>query len=432
MQNWIIKKGFDRRIRTGHPWVFSNELNSSPKGIEPGSPIRLLDSKGDFLAWGYGNPKSLISFRAVSFKPTEDQALSESWMVEHILNAWTLRYRLGCRQSFRMVYSEADSLPGLILDYYTCQNEDKITQVFSGQILTSGMERATKNLLTILESVVSKSIQAGISNISWSQTTVILKNDVSIRELEGMRAEPTKILKSTDNFDPENASVLIPAASSDGTVVLTTNFVSGQKTGLFLDQSQNIELVVSLTKKMLPHISDTVRILDLCCYVGNWSVQLTHFLKSQNKNVEVTLVDASENSLKFAQRNLEKLGATVKPIHGDVLEDLGDLKSNSFDIVISDPPAFIKSRREIPQGKHGYMKLNTESYRLTTMKGICVSCSCSGLLSEDEFFEALAKSARRAGKQMLAIARGGHAPDHPVLQSFPEGRYLKMLVTTPR
>ncbi len=421
MITWVIKKGNDHRLRAGHPWVFSNELSASPKGLPSGSPIKMIDQRGEFLAWGYGNPQSLISFRAVSFDPNETEFLSEERIANKILNAWSMRAQMGHKASFRLVYSEADYLPGLVIDYYQTVN----TQIFSCQILTAGMQNALKNLAAILENVTKQAEQSGLSRFGWSQTAVILRNDVNIRKLEGLDVEAGKILKDVPGQNWAAAPVEIQSQYDDQKIVLQTNFLEGQKTGLFLDQSHNIEILISLLKRSK---LQKLRILDLCCYVGQWSCQLAHFAKQTGIEVEVTALDASQDALDAAAANLAPLGVASKLIKGDVLEDTKQLPSRSFEVIISDPPAFIKNKREIPQGKHGYLKLNTEAFRLAAKNSFVASCSCSGLLSEEEFSQTLAKSLRRSERQGALILRGGHASDHPVLAQFPEGHYLKMFV----
>jgi 23S rRNA (cytosine1962-C5)-methyltransferase len=169
-----------------------------------------------------------------------------------------------------------------------------------------------------------------------------------------------------------------------------------------------------------------VRILDLCCHLGQWSAQLTKLFKDHGKNVEVTLADVSEKALALAYENVSALGAQVEAFKCDVLEDLNELKQSHYDIVIADPPAFIKAKKDIPTGKGAYLKMNTGAFKLARKGGYVVSCSCSGLLTEEEFAGVLRKAASRSGRFYRGILHGGHSPDHPVLLNFPEGFYLKM------
>lgn len=416
MQTWIVKEGKDKRIRGKHPWVFANELRS-PEDVIPGSLIKLSDSQGEFLAFGYGNPNSTISFRALSFSSAEENFGESVWLLEKLKMAWKKRIEAGMKYSYRLCYSEADGLPGLIIDYYTLLDGKHI---LSCQILTAGMNSLFENLKNVFPELVD-----------LKTTAIVVRNDSSIRKLEGLPIEKAFILSCPEGLNLENASVVLANPLTTEPVVLKTDFLHGQKTGLFLDQSFNIRILLELLERSLNASQVThFRILDLCSYVGQWSAQIAQFLKSKGKQVEVTLVDASEKSLRFAEENLNNITGpgTSHIIRGDVLRDLKSLPAQNYDIVISDPPAFIKNKKEISQGKHGYFKLNAEAFRLVAKDGFVVSCSCSGLFSEDDFNETLKKSVKRSNREIITIARGGHAPDHPVLENFPEGRYLKMAV----
>lgn len=416
MQNWTVKEGREKRIREKHPWVFANELRS-PEDVTPGSLIKLSDSHGEFLAFGYGNPNSIISFRALSFSSDEEHFGESSWLLQKLKLAWEKRINAGMKLSYRLCYSEADGLPGLIIDYYTLTDGRK---VLSCQILTAGMNFLFQNLENIFSELVD-----------LKTTAIVVRNDSSIRKLEGLPIEKALVLSCPEGLNLENASVLLTHPLLEEPLILKTDFLSGQKTGLFLDQSFNIRVLLELLARSIgANNKSHFRILDLCCYVGQWSAQITQFLISKKKQVEVTLVDASEKSLRFAEENLRNITGpgSYKTIRGDVLRDLKPLVSQSYDIVISDPPAFLKTKKELSQGKHGYLKLNTEAFRLVAKDGFVVSCSCSGLFSQDDFNETLKKSIKRANREMITIARGGHAPDHPVVDNFPEGHYLKMVV----
>ena len=150
MITWRLKKGADRRLRSGHPWVFSNELSESPKGIPPGSSIELRDHQGAFLALGYGNPNSLIAFRALSFEPIKTDSIDQTFLIEKILVAWEKRHRFDIQGSFRLCFAENDELPGLIIDYYRITGgNQKIAQVLSYQISTAGMQKIISNPLEL-------------------------------------------------------------------------------------------------------------------------------------------------------------------------------------------------------------------------------------------------------------------------------------------
>jgi 23S rRNA (cytosine1962-C5)-methyltransferase len=427
MTVWRLQAGADKRIRGGHPWIFSNELQGSPKGHEPGAPVTLLDSKGSFLAYGYGNPHSLIAFRAMSFDSKSEDCLDLESIVSKVISAWGHRTLVGYSRSFRMVFGESDMLPGLILDRYLLEGG---SQVFAIQIMTAGMNRALPDVEIFARRVAEEAHDSGLCKLSWSETSVVLRPDVQFRKLEGLEVLEPKILHQAAGVDLKNAWIELDPIGRSGEeapIRMKCDLFEGQKTGFFLDQSWNIEIVGQLLKRN-PHLESPVRILDLCCYVGQWSTKLTRLLKTMGFDVDVELVDVSAAALAFAKENVEREGARVLARELDVMEELGKLPDRHYDIVIADPPAFMKSKKDLPTGKHAYLRFNTQAFRLVNKGGLVVSCSCSGLFPEDEMKDVLRKSIQRNHVFARCIGKGGHAPDHPTLMSFPEGTYLKMFV----
>jgi len=419
---WRLRQGADRRIRAGHPWIFSNELSQSPKGHPPGAPVVLLDFKGGFLASGYGNPHSLIAFRALSFDSREQEAATPEFLVHRLVKTWWQRKSLGFNASFRLCYGEGDFTPGLVIDRYLVHQNGKKAQVLAVQILTAGISEILKTPVKFFEDFIQSAVEKEISDFNWEQTAVVLRNDVNVRRLEGMETQSPQVIKEIPGFDLTKVDIEI-----NNQVLMETDLVEGQKTGFFLDQAYNISLVCERLEKM--HFAEpTVKVLDLCCYVGQWSTQITRVLKARGLNVEVTAVDVSAKALQFAKTNIERQGAVVNIRELDVLKDLGSFPDRYFDVVIADPPAFIKAKKDVPTGRHAYLKLNTSAFKLVRRGGIVVSCSCSGLFEESEMMETLRKALQRGEIEARCIQHGGHSPDHPVLLSFSEGFYLKMFV----
>ncbi|HRO67874.1 MAG TPA: methyltransferase domain-containing protein [Pseudobdellovibrionaceae bacterium] len=423
---WKLKKGADRRPRSGHPWVYSHELAQSPKGLVPGSLVELQDDQGRFVARGYGNPNSVITFRAVSFDPKEWNPLDRKSMIHKILDAWKSRLTLGFRESFRMVFSEGDRLPGLIIDSYVGEQDGKRICVFATQILTAGMQKAIGETETFFKDLVDEALTKELTDIPWENSAVVLRNDVRSRQLEGLTEDLPRFVKSVRGAEFTDFPIRLNAALDDGFVEMNCDLFGGQKTGFFLDQTANIQAVVKVLdgNPFLPK-DRPVRILDLCCYVGHWSAQLTRVLRRKGFEVEVTQVDVSEKALQFAKKNAERQGARVITRQGDVMKVMTSLKKE-YDIVIADPPAFVKAKKDIPLGRHAYLKINTQAFRVALEGGLVVSCSCSGLFNEDDFRDVLAKAIRRNFLDARCVLRGGPAPDHPGRLGFPDGMYLKM------
>lgn len=424
---WKLRPGADKRIRSGHPWVFSNELAASPKGHTPGAPVELQDARGQFVARGYGNPHSLIAFRALSFFNQEIEPHSHANLRGKVLAAWKIRKSLGFRGSFRLCFGESDYIPGLVLDYYLIEKGQGRAQVFVAQLVTAGMDFALQDIEGFFKELVSAAQDQKISDLKWDDTAVVVRNDVGIRKLEGLEVQAPRVVKDLTDIDLAKAVILLNAAGDESTIAMSCDLKEGQKTGFFLDQTHNIFLAVDLFKKWAQnHKPKKVRVLDLCCYVGHWSSQIAKCMKSLGIEVEVHLADVSKTALEFAKQNALRQGAQVEVFEMDVLEGLVNLPNQNYDIVIADPPAFIKAKKDIPIGKHAYLKLNTQAFRLAKTNGFVVSCSCSGLLEEEEFRDAIRKASLRNFSQVRSVLRGGHAADHPTLMQFPEGFYLKM------
>ena len=226
--------------------------------------------------------------------------------------------------------------------------------------------------------------------------------------------------------------ILQPAWAGAAALEIQADLISGQKTGFFLDQRANIQLAAGLVRSQVaargasPFRARPFRILDLCCYVGQWASQLAAAVSASGVEVEATLVDSSVKALELAGANARAQGASVILEKRDVLETLRALPERHYDAVICDPPAFVKKKKDLPAGLAAYAKLNREAMRRLAPDGCFVSCSCSGLLSDDDFRSALARAAAgNADLDLRFVARGAHAGDHPQLPQFSQGSYLK-------
>ncbi len=407
MTIWRLKKSSLKIERKGHPWKYTNELNNISPGHSPGDLVKLEDREGGFVAFGYGNPLSTIAFRALSTDPDDNEFFTPETISRKLKTAWGKRIREGFTGSFRLCFSEADFLPGLVIDFYKTAD----AQIFSCQILTAGMEKLFSEALHILEQSFPE---------NWNRTAVVLRNDANIRRLEGLEIKESIVLKNVPGLELTNVTILLNSYNKT-LIEITTDLLGGQKTGFFLDQSYNINCLLDLVSRQ----NRPLKVLDLCCYVGQWSTHLANLAKMQNIKMDFTLIDSSQKALDTAKINLDKYSVEARFLKMDVMEGLKNL-NEQFDIVISDPPAFIKSRKHIVTGTHAYQKLNTHAFRLTNPQGLVISCSCSGNLSDEDFQEILGKALDRSKRKGTVLLRGGHAPDHPILENFPEGRYLKM------
>jgi len=426
MTIWHLKKGSEKKIRFGHPWVFSNELAQSPKGIRPGELIELRDFSGAFLACGYGHPNSLISFRTLSTR--QEPEIDGGFFLSRLKAAARVREIAGLdKESHRLCFAEGDRLPGLVIDRFVLAN--RVGQVFVVQSSTAGMDLLTPRVLEALEDLVKHE-----ARVSWQNTVVIAANDSKARLLDGLLAEPKKIIQAAANFKAEKAKILVQAPSPDmQALTFTADLLGGQKTGFFLDQRLNVQMTARFVKQILLNEQlagkREIRILDLCCYIGQWGTQLANLATHYGRSAHVTLVDASAQALEIAAENVKAHGGVADHRKLDVLgqgeDGLDGLERRSYDVVICDPPAFIKKKKDLPAGAQAYYKMNREAIRKTAANGVYVSCSCSGLFGEEEFRTMLSRVMQSYDGDIRWLVRGGHSPDHIQRPEFPQGTYLK-------
>jgi 23S rRNA (cytosine1962-C5)-methyltransferase len=381
-----LNKDQDRRLIAGHCWIYSNEVDAlaTPlKGFEPGEPVAVFSHGGTALGHGYVNPHSLICARLVSHDPR--RPLSPTLWVERIRNALALRERLYERPFYRLVFGEGDGLPGLIADRYG--------DLLVVQITTAGMERVRSELLTALEQVVRPK-------------TILLRNDTPVRELEGLEQGTETVLG-----EPPGEIELM----EQGTRFLVSP-LTGQKTGWFFDQAEN--------RARLPRFGTPNRVLDVCSYVGAWGLQ-----SALQGAEQVVCVDSSAAALEQVGRNADRNGLVerVSGLQGDAFDVLRALRQDRerFDLVLLDPPAFIKRRKDEQEGVRAYRRLNRLGLELLEPGGLLVTSSCSFHLGREVFLRTVQQAARRAGVSIQLLASGGQGPDHPVHPAIPETGYLK-------
>ncbi|MGP8227753.1 MAG: class I SAM-dependent rRNA methyltransferase [Steroidobacteraceae bacterium] len=378
-----LKRNEDRRLQAGHLWVFSNEVDAQqtplPK-FRPGDLVRILAHNDRALGLAYVNPQSLICARLLGTWNLPDA----DWFAVRIRIALELRKRLYAEPYYRLVYGESDGLPGLVIDRYGAQ--------CVVQIGTAGMER------------LKAPIQEAVLRVLECET-LLFKNDGSARELEGLPAYVEAARGGIDEF----GSVV------EAGLRFALPLAAGQKTGWFFDQAANRR---ALTK----YVRAGARVLDVFSYVGAWGLRA-----ARDGAAEVICIDSSALALELVAKNAESNALKVTTRKGDafaILEALVD-ENARFDIVIVDPPAFAKRKKDLPKALAAYKRLNQLAMQLLAADGILVSCTCSYHVSAEDLQEAIARAARGAGKHVQLLEMGGQAPDHPVHPAIPETRYLK-------
>ncbi len=378
-----LKRNEDRRLHAGHLWVFSNEVDTQQTPLnkfQAGALARVLAHNDRALGLAYVNPKSLISARMLDTWTMPDAA----WFAARIRVALALRERLYREPFYRVVYGESDGLPGLVVDRYGTQ--------CVAQIGTAGMELLKPHIQRALLQVLECD-------------ALLFKNDSGARELEGL---PSYVEAAKGDFDEHGLVV------EDG-LKFSAPLALGQKTGWFFDQAANRRALSAYVRK-------GARVLDVFSYVGAWAVRAAKAGAS-----EVVCVDSSAAALDLAVKNGERNGLTVSARKGDAFDVLEALAKEGarFDVVIVDPPAFAKRRKDLPKALAAYKRLNQLAMQVLAGDGILVSCSCSYHLSAEDLQDAIAKAARAADKHLQILELGGQAPDHPVHPAIPETRYLK-------
>lgn len=409
---WNLQNKAGRRFRHGHPWVFANELSQSPKGLTPGAPVELRDERGLLLAKGYGNPNSLICFRTLERGGSAMDPWDAQYLGERVVRASHWRTQIGLQDfSHRLVFGEADDLPGLVIDRFVDQTHSE--QVLVVQVLTAGMEFLLPDLGHWVKGWVQEA-----TKMRPEATTLIVRRDVGARKLEGLPIEEPKVVSfGKGQHSLKNFPAWIRSGLGEGGLEFTLDLVGGQKTGFFFDQAGNIEQLV----RQLTVSSPTV--LDLFCYVGQWGAQVAATAKKHGGSALVHLVDGSQAALALAKQNVETQGGRAEIYERDILEGLPGIPD--ADVVICDPPAFIKSKKDHGPGLRGYLKANAIALNKVKPGGWFVSCSCSHHLSDSDFTDILRQAEERSGRRVNWTGRGIQAPDHPVRMGFPEGQYLK-------
>jgi 23S rRNA (cytosine1962-C5)-methyltransferase len=378
-----LKRNEDRRLHAGHLWIFSNEVDTQQTPLtkfKAGELVRVLAHNDRALGLAYVNPQSLIRARMLETWKLPDAA----WLATRIRAALALRERLYPKPYYRLVYGESDGLPGLVVDRYG--------SACVVQIGTAGMEQLKPQIQQALEQVLHCK-------------ALLFKNDSSAREMEGL---PSYVEAATGKFD-ELGQVL------EDELEFQAPLAEGQKTGWFFDQAAN-------RRALSKYVRKGARVLDVFSYVGAWGVRA-----ARSGAGEVLCVDSSAAALELAASNAERNGAKIATVKGDAFDVLEDLakKRARFDVVIIDPPAFAKRKKDVPKALAAYKRLNQLAMQLSADDGILVSCSCSYHVSPEELQDAIAKGARAADRHLQILEAGGQAPDHPVHPAIPETRYLK-------
>ncbi len=383
-----LKKNEERRIQQGHVWVFSNEVDivATPlKDFEPGQQVIIEASNGKPLGMGFVNPNTLICARLLSRSPKLE--LSMKFLKKRIQAAQELREMHFDQPYYRLVFGDSDGLSGLVID--------RFGDVFAVQITTAGMEVIKDDIVQVLENL-------------YHPQAIVMKNNTTSRELEGLPLYEEVV------YGEMPAELII----EENGVKFSIPVEGGQKTGWFYDHR--------MARGRLQNLVKGKRVLDVFSYLGGWGVAA-----AVAGAEEVTCVDSSEFALDGVDINAALNGVAEKlvTIQGNAFDVLNALRTDEqkFDVVIVDPPAFIKRKKDFKKGAEAYRRINEIAMRVLEKDGILVSASCSHHMTRDNLLTAVQSAARHIDRNVQLFEQGHQGPDHPIHPAIPETEYIKTL-----
>ena len=384
MATVTLRKTRETRVRGGHPWIYASEIEKVDGAFENGDIVDVADFRGKFIGRGFYNPQSQISLRILT---RNDEPCDRGFFARRIQDAWDYRKLLCDPMSCRLIYSESDFLPGLVVD--------KFADVLVLQSLSLGIERIKEMLCDLLMEIVQPS---GI----WE------RSDVPVRRLEGLE-QTTGLLRGEV---PDEVDMV------ENGIHFLVDVKHGQKTGFFLDQKQN--------RAALEPLCRDARVLDCFCHNGSFALHAAKYGASS-----VLGVDISEEALAVARRNAEINGFDNVTFEAhncfDLLRDLTDA-GEKLDLVILDPPAFTKNKAAVQSAIRGYKEINLRGLKLVRPGGFLVTCSCSQHVLPEMFQEVINQAARDAKKRIRLVEFRTQGYDHPILPQSVETKYLKTMI----
>ena len=385
MAKAVLRPTRETRVRSGHPWVFASDVDRVEGAYTPGDVVNVESSKGTFLGKAFYNPHSQIALRMLTYR---DESVDHAFFQRRVETAWKYRQDFCDVNSCRLIYSESDFLPGLIVD--------KFSDILVIQSMSLGIEQWKKDIVEILVDVVKP---RGIYE----------RNDVPVRRLEGMEQTTGLLWGEVPDFVP----------MTENGILYMVDVKNGQKTGFFLDQKYNRLAVQKLCKD--------ARVLDCFTHTGSFALNAAYAGAK-----EVIGVDASELGVEQARKNaaLNGLENVASFVCEDVFELLPRLEKEGekFDVVILDPPAFTKSRNSIKNAIKGYREINLRGMKLVKDGGYLCTCSCSHFMDYELFTKTINQAAHNVHKRLRQVEYRTQAPDHPILWAADESYYLKFYI----
>ena len=386
MATVLLKRKIGHRVLNGHPWIFGNEIQEIKGDFLPGDTVIVETHDGKFLGKGYINPQSQIVVRLLTRKKNDE--IDETFFLNRIMLAWEYRQRIGYKENCRLIFGEADEMPQLIID--------KFNDHFVIQTLALGMDKWKPAIVKALEKV-------------FSPKGIYERNDVPVRELEGLRQQKGFL---TAPFDTD---IVI----NENGLRFHVDIVNGQKTGYFLDQQDN--------RRAIQHIVKGADVLGAFCYTGTFEIHAAHYGARS-----VLGLDISASAIAQSERNA-KLNGLDKVCRFTEINAFDALKQwtkedRQWDVVMLDPPSFTKTRENIQKAITGYKEINLRGIKLVKPGGFLVTSSCTNLVQPELFLETIHMAAWDARRKLRQVVYHTQSADHPIIKGLENTNYLKFLI----
>ena len=395
MKSIILNKNISRRVESGHPWIFANEVNTGKEkdtAAKPGEIVDVFTFDKKFIGRGYYNPQSQISVRLLTRDRNEN--IDDAFFYKKIKQAWDYRQKLGYAENCRLIFGEADDIPQLIID--------KFNDYFVIQTLALGID------------VWKPSIVKALNEI-FTPKGIYERNDVPVRELEGMEQHKGFL---SNEF---NTDIIIQENAGDGTggIKMHIDIANGQKTGYFLDQQDN--------RRAIQNIVKDADVLGAFCYTGSFEISAAHYGAKS-----VLGLDISQDAIDMCNKNaalngLEKI-CTFQCVNAfDALKNMTK-EETRWDVVMLDPPSFAKSRGSVDKAVAGYKEINLRGIKLVKPGGFLVTSSCTNLVKPELFYDIILMAAKDAKRRIRQVVFSAQSADHPIISGQENTHYLKFLI----
>ncbi|MEO7306148.1 MAG: class I SAM-dependent rRNA methyltransferase [Ferruginibacter sp.] len=389
MKSIFLNKKISRRVETGHPWIFGNEVNTGKAldaAAKPGEVVNVYTHDKKFIGRGYINPQSQIMVRLLT--RDKEEMIDEQFFVNRIQKAWNYRQKIGYSENCRLIFGEADDIPQLIID--------KFNDYFVIQTLALGIDVWKPAIVKAIEQI-------------FAPKGIYERNDVPVRELEGM--EQHKGFLSAE-FD---TNIII----NENGIKFHVDIANGQKTGFFLDQQDN--------RRAIQHIVKDADVLGAFCYTGSFEISAAHYGARS-----VLGLDISQNAIDMCNTNAALNGldqvCRFECVNAfDVLKEWSK-EGKQWDVVMLDPPSFTKSRATIDKAIGGYKEINLRGMKLVKPGGFLVTSSCTNLVQPELFLDIIQMAATDAKRKIRQVVFNSQSADHPVIRGQENTHYLKFLI----